>query len=104
MTTWMTVLVASALAYLLKLAGYLVPAGWADGPRTSRVTTLLPVALLSALIVTQAFTGSAGALVLDARVAGLAAAVVLLLLRANFLVVVLGAAVVAGALRAMGWG
>ncbi len=104
MTTWITVLVSSALAYLLKLTGYLVPARWADGPRTARVTTLLPVALLSALIATQAFTGPGGRLALDARVAGLAAAVALLLLRANFLVVVLGAALVAAALRAMGWG
>ena len=104
MTTWATVLLASALAYLLKVAGYLVPSRWADGPRTSRITTLLPVALLSALIATQAFTGAGGALALDARVAGLAAAVVPLLLRANFLVVVLGAAVVAASLRAFGWG
>ena len=38
------------------------------------------------------------------RLAAVGAAIVLLLLRANFLVVVIGAAVVAGVLRALGWG
>ncbi len=104
MTTWTTVLLASLLAYLLKLAGYLAPARWVDGARTSRITTLLPVALLSALIVTQAFSGACGSLVLDARVVAVAVAVLLLLLRANFLVVVFGAAAVAAGMRALGWG
>ncbi len=103
MTTWVTVLVACALAYLLKLLGYAVPARWVEGERTARVTTLLPVALLAALIVTQTLAGGDG-LVLDARLVAAGVAVVLLVLRANFLVVVFGAALVAGALRAMGWG
>jgi hypothetical protein len=42
-------------------------------------------------------------LVLDARVAGLAVAVVALVLRAPFLVVVVVAAVSAALLRAAGW-
>ncbi len=104
MSTWVTVLLACALAYLLKLAGYLVPERWVEGERRSRVTTLLPVALLAALVTVQSVVGTAGRLTLDARAAALAAAVVLLLLRANFLVVVVGAAVVAGVLRAVGWG
>lgn len=103
MSTWVTVLLACLLAYLLKLAGYLVPERWVEGERRSRVTTLLPVALLAALVTVQTVVGDGGALVLDARVAALAVAVVLLLLRANFLVVVVGAAVVAGVLRALGW-
>ena len=103
MSTWVTVLLACVLAYLLKLAGYLVPERWVEGERRSRVTTLLPVALLAALVTVQTVVGDGGALVLDARVAALAVAVVLLLLRANFLVVVVGAAVVAGVLRALGW-
>ena len=41
--------------------------------------------------------------VLDARLAGLGVAVVLLLARAPFLVVVVGAAAAAAALRALGW-
>ncbi len=103
MTTWVTVLVACALAYVLKLAGYAVPARWVQGERTARVTTLLPVALLAALIVTQTLAGREG-LVVDARLVAAGAAIVLLALRANFLVVVGGAALVAALLRALGWG
>jgi uncharacterized membrane protein len=102
-STWVTVLVACAIAYGLKLAGYLVPRRWVEGERRSRVTTLLPVALLAALVAVQTFVDGGGGLVLDARAAALAVAFVLLALRANFLVVVVGAAVVAAALRALGW-
>lgn len=104
MSTWTTVLLAALLGFGLKLAGYLSPARWTDGERTSRVTTLLPVALLAALVTVQTFVGDGGSLVLDARVAAVAMAVVLLLLRADFLVVVFGAAAVAAGLRALGWG
>ncbi|WP_299447032.1 AzlD domain-containing protein [uncultured Phycicoccus sp.] len=103
MTTWATVLLACAAAFGLKLAGYLVPAGWVRGERRSRVIALLPVALLAALVAVQTVVGDGGALLLDARAAALAAAVVLLVLRANFLVVVGAAAAVAGILRALGW-
>ena len=104
MSTWVTVLLACAVAYLLKLAGYLVPGRWVEGERRSRVTTLLPVALLAALVAVQTLGGDGGGLVLDARAAALAVAVVLLLLRANFLLVVVGAAAVAAVLRSVGWG
>ncbi|MGL4744911.1 MAG: AzlD domain-containing protein [Dermatophilaceae bacterium] len=103
MSTWVTVLLACAAAYALKLAGYLVPASWVEGERRSRVMTLVPVALLTGLVVVQTFTDRGGALVIDARAAALLAAVVLLVLRANFLVVVVGAAAVAALLRAAGW-
>ena len=46
---------------------------------------------------------SGSEIVLDARLAGLGAAVMLLCLRAPFLVVVVGAAVVAAGLRTLGW-
>jgi branched-subunit amino acid transport protein len=101
-STWLTVLLACALAYGLKLAGYLVPGRWVEGERRSRVTTLLPVALLAALVAVQTLVGEGGALVLDARAAGLGTALVLLLLRANFLIVVVGAAVLAALLRLAG--
>ncbi len=41
---------------------------------------------------------------LDARVAGLGAAIVALMLRAPFIIVVIVAAATAAALRAAGWG
>ena len=50
MTMWVAVLLGCAACYALKLVGYLVPGSWLEGERTSRITTLLPVALLAALI------------------------------------------------------
>lgn len=104
MTMWGAVLLGCAACFALKIVGYLVPGSWLDGERTSRVTTLLPVALLAALIVTQTVGGAGGSIVLDARVAAVAVAVALLLARANFIVVVLAGALVAAGLRALGIG
>lgn len=101
MTMWVAVLLACLACFALKVAGYVVPARWVQGPLVSRITALLPVALLSALIAVQSFTTD-GAIVLDARLAAVVVAVSLLLLRANFLVVVFAAAAVAALLRALG--
>jgi branched chain amino acid efflux pump len=102
-TPWATVLVASAIAFALKLAGYLVPAAWLERPRVARVTELMPPCLLAALVVVQGFT-TGDELVLDARAGAVAVAVVALLLRAPFLVVVTAAAATAAGLRAAGIG
>lgn len=99
---WAAVLAGSFGCYLLKLLGWLVPESALDRPLVRRVAGLLPVALLGALVAVQTF-GAGQGLALDARVVGLAAAVVALLLRAPFLVVVLVAAVAAAAVRAAGW-
>ncbi|WP_122817134.1 AzlD domain-containing protein [Nocardioides pantholopis] len=96
--TWVAVLVAAGGCYLLKLGGLSVPPRVLERPLVSRVADLIPVALLAALVAVQVFADGRH-LVLDARVAGLATAVVLLLLRAPFLVVVFGAAAVAAGLR-----
>ena len=104
MTLWTTVLLASGLAFALKFLGYVVPQHTLDHPVLSRMTAMLPVALLSALVAVQTFTTSGGGLTLDARAAGLAVAVTALLLRAPFLVVVILAAATAATLRALGWG
>lgn len=102
MTMWAAVLMASALAYALKLSGYVVPERWLGGPRVSRVTAALPVALLAALVAVQAFTAPGGERVLDARAAAVGAAFLALALRAPFLAVVVVAAAVAAVLRALG--
>ena len=104
MNAWATVLVACALAYLVKLAGYLVPARWLSGPRLSRITALLPVALLTGLVVVQTFATPHQGLTLDARAAGVVVAVVALILRAPFIVVVVLSAATAALLRHFGWG
>jgi hypothetical protein len=76
-----------------------VPARWLAPARIQRVSALLPVALLAALVAVQTL-GDGPRLVVDARLAGLAAGIVALLLRAPFLVVVAVAALTAAAVRA----
>ncbi len=99
---WFAVIAACVLGFATKYAGYLVPESVVDGRRRSRVVGLLPVALLAGLVVTQTVGGDDG-IVLDARLAAAALAVVLLWLRAGFVVVVFAAAALAAALRALGW-
>ena len=101
MSLWTAVLAAGVLAWLTKLAGYLVPQRWLSGPWVNRVMAALPVALLAALVAVQTFDAG-GAVRLDARAAGLVAAVVALMLR--FLLVIVMAAATAAALRALGIG
>lgn len=97
---WAAVLLASAGCFGLKLAGWSVPARWLERDRLQRAAVLLPVPLLAALVVVQAFAGDRS-LVLDARAAGLAVGLVLVLLRAPFLLVVVAAAVTAAVVRAL---
>lgn len=96
---WWGVLLTAAGCYLLKLLGFAVPAAVLERPAVRRTAELLPVALLAALVGVGTFVLGAHRLTLDARAAGLAAAVVALLLRAPFLVVVLVAAGVAALVR-----
>jgi branched-subunit amino acid transport protein len=102
--TWLAIIGAGLGCYLLKLAGLSLPARVLDHPLVERVADLIPVALLAALVTVQVFAEGTR-LTVDARLAGLAAAVVALLLRAPFLVVVFVAAATAALLRVVfpGW-
>lgn len=101
MSAWIAVLASSAIAYLCKLAGYVIPERWLAHPRISRVTAMLPAALLAALVILQTFaTGTS--LAFDARAAGLAVAALALAARAPFIAVVVLAAGTAALLRALG--
>ena len=102
MSLWVTVLAASAGTYVEKLLGFIVPAEWLARPNFKRVAESLPVGLLSALVAYQAF-GSGQTLTLDGRLFGLIVAAVALWRGASFVVVVLLAAVLTGAGRALGW-
>ena len=95
---WAGLLAASAACYLLKLAGLSLPQRWLQNPRIQRTVPLLPVALLAALVATQTFS-SGHRLVLDVRAAALGVALIAVLLRAPFLVVVVAAAATAALLR-----
>lgn len=95
---WTAVLLAGIGCYLLKLAGLSLPEKVLSHPTVERVADLIPVALLAALVAVQVFSGGT-TLTLDARVLGLGFALVALLLRMPFLVVVVGAALVAALAR-----
>lgn len=95
---WAAVLLACAGCYLLKLAGLSLPERMLSHPTVERVADLIPVALLAALVAVQVMAEGTS-LTVDARVLGLGFAVVALLLRMPFLVVVVGAAVVAALAR-----
>lgn len=102
MTVWIAVLVTGAACYALKYAGLAAPPRVLARPAVRKFAELVPVALLSALVAVQA-VAAGQALVIDVpRLAGLGAAVVALLLRAPFLVVLAVAAAVAAGLRVLG--
>ena len=95
---WVAVITAGVGCYLLKLAGLSIPPRVLEHPTMERIADLIPVALLSALVAVQVLS-TGPALVVDARALAFGVAVVLLLLRAPFLVVVFGAALVAALVR-----
>jgi branched-subunit amino acid transport protein len=98
---WVALVLASAGCYGLKLAGVSLPASLLNQPRVQRIATLLPIAMLAALVAVQLFD-SGGRYHVDWHVlAGVGAGVVALLLRQGFLVVFLVAIVVTAALRAL---
>jgi branched-subunit amino acid transport protein len=96
--TWLAIVLAGLGCWALKVAGLSVPSRVLERPLVERVADLIPVALLSALIAVQVFT-TGHHLTIDARALGLGVAVVLLLLRAPFLVVVFAAALAAALVR-----
>jgi branched-subunit amino acid transport protein len=56
MSLWVTILAASFGCYGLKLAGVSLPESVLADPRVQRVASLLPVAMLSALVASGLFT------------------------------------------------
>ena len=88
---WIAVIGTSAIAFALKYFGHSVPEKYLSHPRALRINTLIPIALLSALVAVQSVTEKSK-LVIDQRLAGMAVAVIALLLKAPFPVVVLGSA------------
>ncbi|MDT0156683.1 AzlD domain-containing protein [Microbacterium sp. ARD32] len=102
MTVWNAVLLAACICVALKAAGYLVPAHVLEAPRPARISDLLTVALLGALVAVQTL-GAGQGIVVDARVPAVLVAAGLLWMRQSFLVVVFAAAAVAALLRLLGW-
>jgi Branched-chain amino acid transport protein (AzlD) len=95
---WITVAALALGTAVLKLAGPLALGGRPMSASALNVVELLASALLAALVVVETF-GKGRALVVDARVLGVAFAVVALWRRAPMIVVVVGAAAVTALAR-----
>jgi branched-subunit amino acid transport protein len=96
--TWIAVAVVGAATIALKAVGPVLLGGRPLPAHLIGVVALLAPALLAALVVTQVVGGDQE-IVLDARLVGLGAAVVAVLLRAPLLAVVVAAAASTALLR-----
>ncbi len=97
---WGAVITASVGCYLFKLAGLSVPERVLNNDRVRRVASLLPIALLIALIALQTFSEDEH-LTIDARLPALGVAAIAVYLKAPFLVVVGLAAGTAALIRVL---
>jgi uncharacterized membrane protein len=97
---WIAVAVVGAATVALKAAGPVLLGGSELPARVRALVGLLAPALLAALVVTNTLV-SGRHVVVDARLAGVAAAAVSLRLRAPILVAVAVAAAVTAAIRAL---
>ena len=98
---WIAIIALTVICFAIKAAGP-VALGGRDLPRwADQLIALVPAALLPALIVVETFADGKE-LVLDARAAGLAAAMAVLALRGSMLIVLLVAAAVTAGVRALG--
>lgn len=97
---WISIAALTVINFAAKAAGPVILGGrqlprWAE-----RLVVLLPAAVLTALVMTQTFADE-DALVLDARAAGVAAAIVALVLRQGMLVTLVAAAGATALVRAV---
>ncbi len=98
--SWVLILVLAAIAYAFKAVGLVVLGERELTGAALRAVRLLPPALLAGLVAVQTFADGRS-LVLDARAAGLALAGIGVWRRWPFVVIVVGAAAVTAAVRAL---
>ena len=97
--SWRAILFLAAGAELFKQVGFHLAGRIRPTPRFIALTALLPPALLAALVVVQTLADGTS-LVIDPRLAGVAAGGLVAWRRAPFVVVVVVAAAVTATLRA----
>lgn len=97
--SWSTVGLLALGSYAFKVIGLVVLGGRQLPPKVARCVALLPAALLPALVAVQTLTTD-DRWVIDARAAGVAAAIVAAWRRAPFPVVIALGAVVTALVRA----
>jgi branched-subunit amino acid transport protein len=96
--TWLVIAVVGAVTILFKASGPVLLGGRELPPRVGALVEVLAPAMLAALVVTQTVGGDRE-LVLDERLAGVAAGAVAVWLRAPLIVVMAVAAAVAALIR-----
>lgn len=84
---WATVLIASLSTFALKVLGYFLPDSLVTNETSKKIIAVLPIGLLSGLIAIQLFTTKTS-FAFDGRIVGAISAVVLLLFRAPFIIVI----------------
>jgi branched-subunit amino acid transport protein len=95
---WATVLAVGAGTVVLKAVGPVGVSGRRLPPRVAELLEGVAPAILAALVVTETFA-SGRSLVLDARLAGVAAGMVAVVLRAPFWLVVIAGALATALVR-----
>jgi branched-subunit amino acid transport protein len=98
--TWALVFALGAGAYAFKVLGLVIIGDRSLPPRLERCVTLIPAALLAALIVHETF-GVGQHLRVDARAAGVGAAVVVAWRRAPLIAVIVTGTAVTALVRAI---
>ena len=89
---WIATLVTSFICFVLKLLGYSLPESILNKPIVQRINSLIPIALLSALVAVQTF-GIEKSVQIDHRLAGVVVAGIALRFKASFPVMMLLAAI-----------
>lgn len=101
-SVWVTVVALAVATAAIRGAGPLLLGGRELPAQVMAVVALLAPALLAALVVTQTF-GTERGIAIDARLVGVAAAVLAIIARRSVLVTVIAAAAATAAARALGW-
>jgi len=94
---WIATLVTSLICFVLKLLGYSLPESILNKPIVQRINSLIPIALLSALVAVQTF-GIEKSVQIDHRLAGVVVAGIALRFKASFPVMMLLAAMTSAAI------
>ena len=94
---WVATIGTCLIAFVLKYSGHSIPAHWLENQKIQRINALIPIALLSALVGVQTFTEK-NSLMIDHRLAGVSVAVIALILKSPFPVVVLSSALTSAAI------
>ena len=89
---WIATLVTSLICFILKVLGYSLPESVLNKPLVQRINSLIPIALLSALVAVQTM-GNDKSVEIDHRLAGVVVAGIALRFKVSFPVMMFLAAV-----------